>query len=284
MRAVADLVSLTKPRISAMVAATAVGGLALASEPIAPGAAVLTLLGTAGAAGAANALNCWMERDRDGLMERTRQRALPAGRLRPAVALVFGLALGLASVGLLAAAANFVTAALGLAAITIYVLAYTPLKPRSPVALLVGAVPGALPPLMGSAAATGRVDQAGVVLAALLFLWQIPHFVAIGLLRREDYARAGFRTLPVVMGARTAVWVAVVGAAGVVPASLLLAPAAGLGAAYRVVAILLGTVFLAAAVGCLRGDGEVPGPPRRLLLASLAYLPLLLGALAVARP
>lgn len=197
-----DLVALGKPRVTVMVVVTALGGLFLAgrggypAEPLGPVATAAFLTGMALIVSGANALNMLLERDLDGRMDRTRRRPLPAGRLTPRTALVFGVATSAASVPLLAFSSNALTAFLAVLANLLYVFAYTPLKQRSHYALQVGAVPGAIPPLLGWTAATNRVDAAGLALFAILFLWQIPHFHAIALFRREDYARAGLVVLP----------------------------------------------------------------------------------------
>ena len=158
--------------------------------------------GTALVVGSANALNMYIERVTDGLMARTRNRPLPTGRLPAGLALGFGLALGAVSVPLLAFAVNAITGLLAAFALLSYVLVYTPLKRRTTASLLIGAVPGAIPPLLGWTAVTGRVEWPGVLLFAIMFLWQVPHFLAIATFRRDDYARAGLKVLPVERGDR----------------------------------------------------------------------------------
>lgn len=190
-----DLVALTKPRLSSMVLITTAGGLWLAGGRLAAPSTWAALLGTTLAVAGAHSLNCYLERDLDRVMARTRNRPLPAGRLDPRVALWFGLATGLASIPLLWFGVNPVTSFLGALALGSYVLWYTPLKTRSPWALHVGALPGALPPLMGWTAARGQIEPAGLVLFAILFVWQLPHFLAISLYRRDDYERAGMKTV-----------------------------------------------------------------------------------------
>lgn len=206
----ADLLALTKPRITLMVAATAAGGMGLAlratravSLPT-PGLSKLfmAIAGTALVVSGANALNMYLERSSDGLMARTRERPLPAGRLAPLPALVFGLTLALASIPLLTFGVNAVTGLAAAIALVTYVLVYTPAKRVTTWALPIGAVPGAIPPLLGWTAVTGSIDPPAVLLFGLLFFWQIPHFLAIATFRREDYARAGLRVLPVVKGDR----------------------------------------------------------------------------------
>ncbi len=196
----ADLVALTKPRLSSLVLCTLAGGMWLAPGELSVSRWVATLLGTAGTVGAANALNCWIERDRDRLMARTRGRPLPSGRMEPGVALGFGLALAVFSLPLLALGSNGLTGSLGFLALVSYVAAYTPLKPLSPGAMLVGGIPGALPPLMGWTAVTGHIGAGGLVLFGILFAWQMPHFLAIALFRKEEYRKAGYLALPLVSG------------------------------------------------------------------------------------
>ncbi|HSD65378.1 MAG TPA: heme o synthase, partial [Vicinamibacteria bacterium] len=198
-RAAADWLALTKPRITAMVVFTALVGFVTASPGPVPALLLLAALaGTGLVAAGASVLNQVMERDTDALMQRTRARPLPAGRVGVGQARAYGGLLtvsGLATLvwlsGPLAAAVAFVTWAT-------YLFAYTPLKRRTPLATLVGAVPGALPPVIGWAAARGRLEPGAFILFAILFLWQIPHFLAIAWLYRDDYARGGFPMLPVV--------------------------------------------------------------------------------------
>jgi heme o synthase len=274
-----DLVSLTKPRVTALVVLTTGAGLVLAGGARA-GLTLATLVFTALVVGAANALNCWMERDSDALMARTARRALPAGRLDPDVALGFGIGLGVFAVAGLAVAVNALAALLAAVALVAYVLIYTPMKRRSPDALIVGALPGALPPLIGWSAATGSLAAPGVLLGAVLFLWQMPHFIAIALMRRDEYAAAGLRTLPVALGDRASRVRAVLYAAVLVPVSLLLGLAGGAGRGYLACAALLGLGFLSIAAAGLGGARRWD---RRLFVASLGYLPLLMAALAADR-
>ena len=176
--------------------ATFAGGVWLAPGSMARWRLVMTLIGTALIVSASNAFNMFLERDQDRLMERTRARPLPERRLSPEAALVFGTALACAALPLLFLAGNALTGILAGVAFFSYVAVYTPMKQQSPAALFVGAIPGAIPPLMGWTAATGRLDAPGLVLFAILFLWQIPHFLAIAIFRADDYERAGFRVLP----------------------------------------------------------------------------------------
>lgn len=273
-----DLVSLTKPRITLLVVITTAGGLWLAPGSLEPWKVAVTLLATAIVVASANALNCWMERDVDRLMARTKNRPLPAGRLDARLALAFGLALGVISVPLLTLLVNPLTGLLAAIALVTYVWVYTPLKQRSWTALLVGAVPGALPPLMGWTAATGELEAPGIVLFGILFLWQLPHFIAIALFRREDYERAGMKVLPSVHGEAPARLQAVLYAGALVPVTLLLVPLGVAGTVYLVIAGGLGAAFFAMALaGLRRAAGRAWA--RKLFLASLVHLTVLFAAL-----
>ena len=274
----ADLLALTKPRLSSLVLCTLAGGMWLAPGELSVGRWVVTLLGTAGTVAAANALNCWVERDRDRYMARTRGRPLPSGRMEPGVALGFGLFLAVFSLPLLALGSNGLTGSLGFLALVSYVAAYTPLKPRSAGAMLVGAIPGSLPPLMGWTAVTGRVGTGGLLLFGILFAWQMPHFLAIALFRKEEYRNAGYRALPVVSGDdATRVWM-LIWTVLLVAISVLLLPFGVAGPFYLVVAVALGAAFLVlVARGVLRREGKRWA--RQTFLFSLVYLAGLFGAL-----
>ena len=279
---VADFVELTKPRITALVLVTAAVGYAVGG-----GAALsainfmLFMVGTALLCGGASALNQYLERDADARMTRTSRRPLPAGRLTPPDALAFGLTIS--AVGLVVlAGVNLLTLALGAASILSYVLAYTPLKRVTSLCTVVGAVPGALPPLMGWAAARGSLGPAGWGLFAILFLWQLPHFLAIGWLYREDYARGGFPMLAVSdrdgssSGRQAALY-----ATALLPVTLAAGLLAAAGKAYLWGALVLGVVFLACALAFLWNRST--GSARRLFLVSVLYLPLLLGLMVFDR-
>ena len=275
-----DLFALTKPRVTLLVAATAAAGMWLATRMQPMDTSLLALAGIAGVVGAANALNCWLERDVDCLMERTRQRPLAAGRLDSDLGLAFGLILGSASVMVLAVWVNVLSAVLAFAALVTYVWVYTPLKRRSAAALFVGAVPGAVPPLLGWTAATNQVDAPAILLFAILYWWQLPHFLSIGLVYREDYARAGFRTLPVVWGDAAARRCAAIAGAALIPASVGFVIVTGLGELAFVASGLLGSALFAVTLCCLVSRAKERSA-RALLVASLAYLPLLIIAFAV---
>jgi heme o synthase len=274
-----DLLLLAKPRLSGLVVLTSAGGLALAPGGIGAARAVLTILGTAAVVGAANALNNYLERDIDARMRRTRDRPLPAGRVEPFVALALGLLIPAFALPVLALAANPLTALLAFLALAIYVGVYTPMKQRSTLALFVGAVPGAIPPLMGWTAVTGRLDPGGLALFALLFAWQLPHFLAISLYLAEDYARGGLKVFALVHGERaTRAWIAVTSAI-LVPVSLALLPLGVAGPGYGAVAAALGLALAGYAVSGAREEGGRWA--RNVFLASIAYLTLVFAALLV---
>lgn len=277
----ADHVSLVKPRVVFMVLVTTVVGFYLGSNGP-PDLAVLahTLIGTALAAGGTLALNQYAERDIDARMHRTRQRPLPDGRLAPAEALALGLSLLSVGLAYLAATTPALCAAVTAVIGATYLLLYTPLKRVTSLATVFGAIPGALPPVAGWAAARGEIPPAAWVLFAIMFLWQIPHTLAIGRLYRDDYARAGIRVLPVVdwNGRSTGIH-AVLNCLALLPVSLLPTLLGMAGAFYFVAALLLGLTFLAAAV--LLARHEAPADARRLLFASLIYLPVLLAVMVI---
>ncbi|MEZ4266048.1 MAG: heme o synthase [Myxococcota bacterium] len=277
-----DYAELTKPSITRMCLLMTAAGLGLA-----PGDASLTVIigalaGTALAVGSANALNMWWERKSDRLMVRTRTRPLAEERISPVAALVFSLCVGVAGLALLAITTNALTTLLGFIALASYVLIYTPLKYRTPLALVIGAVPGAMPPLMGWTAVTNSLDAPGLVLFGILLLWQMPHFLAISLFRKHDYARAGIRIVPVVRGDEVARRQAVAWATGLVPVSLLLTPLGVTGTLYLVIALMSGLAFLGFAITGLR---QTTGPSwaYRFFIASLIYLPLLTAGFVLDR-
>lgn len=285
-RNTADFVALTKPSITRMCLLMAAGGMALAPTPqTADGDATLgwftivcTFLGIGLAVGGANAFNMWWERSTDGLMSRTKRRPLPTGRMRPAAAFKFAAVLSLGSLVVLAVGANMLTAVLAGLSILSYVAVYTPLKYKTPAALIIGAVPGAAPPLLGWTAVTGSIDPPAVVLFFILLVWQLPHFIAIALYRKQEYARAGIKVVPLVRGDAVAKIQAVAWALVLVPLSLLLVPIGGAGAVYFVSAALLGAAFLGWSFTGLDNDAGVKWA-RNYFLASLVYLPALTLAL-----
>ena len=278
-----DLVALTKPRVVVMVLATTLVGYDVGLTGSADYVRMIHLLiGTLLAAGGTLALNQYWERDIDARMNRTRARPLPAGRLQPLEALLFGVALTLLGMAYLAALVGALVALVTAATAILYLFAYTPLKQRTALCTLVGAVPGALPPVAGWAAARGDVTLGAWVLFGVLFLWQLPHTLSIARLYRDDYARAGVRVLPVIDpdGASTERQI-VLACVALLAVSLLPTVIGWSGPIYLAGALVLGLAF--AAVGIVQALAPSARAARRVLLASLLYLPLLLGLLAFDR-
>ena len=275
-----DLLSLVKPRLSALVLGTAVGGMWMGRNGAKLVPSAIAVLGIAGVIGAGNALNCYLERDSDAFMARTKNRPLPTGRMDPQVALSFGLGLAGLSLVTLLLAVNALTAGLATLALLSYVAAYTPLKSRSPWAMWVGCLPGALPPLMGWTAVRGRIEVPGLVLFAILFLWQVPHFLAIALYRKTEYRAAGLTSIPIAYGDAAARLQAAGSALLLWPITLLIHPPGASGFFYLGVANTLGALFCALAVrGWLRAEGTRWA--RQLFFASLLYLPFLFIAMSL---
>jgi protoheme IX farnesyltransferase len=271
-----DLAEMAKPGITLMVVLTAGLGFLLAGgEKFSFVLLVYTLLGTGLVSAGASVLNHVIEREPDALMQRTANRPLPAGRMDPDTALFFGVAVGVAGLVELALAVNLLTALLGAVALAGYVFVYTPLKRVSSLATIVGAVPGAIPPMMGWSAVRGQLDPAAWVLFGILFFWQMPHFLAIAWLCREDYARGGFPMLTVsdTDGSRTARQVILYGVA-LIPVSLLPSVLGLMGTVYFAGALLLGLVYLGFGFGFARTRST--SGARWLMLASILYLPAVL--------
>ena len=276
-----DVVALAKPRLAALVLCTTAGGLWLAPGHRDALSAAVLLLGTALVVGAANALNNFLERDIDALMRRTRDRPLPAGRLEPWVAVAVGLGLPSLALPALGLYTNALTATLAALALFTYVIVYTPMKRKSSLALFVGAVPGAIPPLMGWTAVTGRLDAGGLALFALLYCWQLPHFLAISIYLEDDYARGGLRVFALVHGDRAArTWSAVTSLL-LIPVSLLLLPLGLGGPLYAVAAALLGAGLAGYGLKGLWQRSAAPRWARNFFLLTLVYLTLLFAALLV---
>ncbi len=276
----ADYLELTKPRVGVLVLFTVAAGACLAARGVPDMLALLHALGgTALVVAGASALNQFLERHSDALMHRTENRPLPSGRLQPAEVLAFGLALGIGGTAYLALALRQPTAALVAAtAFVSYVFIYTPLKRVTSLNTLVGAVPGALPPVIGWTAVTGALDLRAAVLFLILYLWQVPHFLAIAWIYRADYARAGLRMLPVVdprgnMTGRQMVMYCL----ALIPVSLMPVVLGAAGPIYLTGAALLGVGFLGYAIGFIRSHSVAQA--RRVLRASLIYLPALLALL-----
>jgi protoheme IX farnesyltransferase len=267
-----DLIALVKPRIMLMALLTAAGAMSLAPEAVPAARALWLIAGTALIVGAANTLNMWLERDIDCLMARTRNRPLPKGRLEAATALRFGAIQGALALPALAMV-NAVTAALGLLALLLYVGVYTPMKQRSHWATWVGAVPGAMPALMGWTAATGRLDLPGLAVFGVLFFWQIPHFHAIAMYRLRDYNAAGLKTLPGTHGPAAARREIALYLVVQVAVSLALVPLGVAGPLYLATAAVLGVAVVVQGLrGLRRGDVKWA---RAVFLASIVYLPVL---------
>lgn len=277
---IANYVALTKPRLNFLVVFSSAAGYYLGSES-APALIPMAraVAGTALVAGGAAVLNQLYERDTDALMRRTRLRPLPDGRVSPADARVFGVALSLAGLGLLALSGLMATV-LALATLVIYLVVYTPMKRRSTAATLVGAVPGALPPIIGWAAAHGTLSAGGWALFAIVFFWQIPHFMAIAWMYRDDYGRAGFPMLPVIEpdGRRTGQQ-AVLYTLLLLPASLAPTLAGVAGWAYFWTALVLGIAMVALSLrfAWQRTDATA----RALFYGSITYLPLVWVAMVL---
>jgi protoheme IX farnesyltransferase len=282
-----DFLALTKPRVMTLVVFTGLAGLLVAPVQLHPVLGFTAILCIAMAAGAAAALNMWYEADIDALMKRTRNRPIPAGRMAPESALHFGVGLGAFSVILMGIATNWVAAAILLGSILFYVLVYTIwLKRRTPQNIVIGGAAGAFPPVIGWAAATGDVTLLPLLLFTLIFLWTPPHFWALALFVRPDYAAAGVPMLPVVSGDRVtrqqiALYTLPMVAAAVAPWPLGLA-----GAVYGAVATALSLVFIAFSLQVLANRASEPAgmkPEKRLFGFSILYLFVLFGALVLDR-
>ena len=282
--AAADLMELVKARLSLLTVATAMAGFALGVKDTWSWLLLAsTLAGTALSAAGAAALNQWWERDLDARMKRTQDRPLPAGRMAASDALLAGAALSVSGVLLLALFANLLTAGLAAATIISYILVYTPLKRVTSLNTIIGAVPGALPPLIGWTAASGSINAEGLTLFAILFLWQMPHFLAIAWLYRADYAQAGFKMLSesdetgAVTGRQAFIY-----ALALLAVSLLPSVFFDYSAVYFYGALLLGAGFASMAANFAVSGGSIPAA-RWLFLGSIVYLPLLLGLMVLAR-
>jgi len=272
---VSAFLELTKPRITFLIVLTSAAGFCLASQGSVNYILLSNaLIGIALLSSGIATLNQYIERDLDGLMRRTADRPLPSGRLLPWEALFFGAALTVAAEVYLAVLVNPLTAVLGLTVIAGYLFAYTPLKTRTSLSTMVGAFPGAVPPLIGWAAARGEINLEAWVLFAILFLWQFPHFLAIAWMYREDYGRAGILMLPVVEPeGRVTGQQIVVYTIMLLPVSLLPALLGTSGRIYLFGAIVLGLLFLYSSIRAAISKSRQQA--RQLLLASVIYLPLL---------
>ncbi len=283
VRGAALHLELTKARLVSLVVVTAAVGFAMAAPAGWSGARLAwTLLGTAFAAAGSMALNERIEVGPDALMDRTRLRPLPSGSLTLSYATRFGLVVSSAGIAVLYFGANFLTAALGLLVIALYTLVYTPMKRRTTACTLAGAVCGAIPPMMGWSASAGSLGFGAWVLAGILFLWQIPHFLSLAWLYREDYERGGFRMLPIgdPRGTATALMVTLYTTA-LLPVALAATFSGMTGWTFAAGSLVLGGALLALGAGLARTRS--PEAARRMFYATLVYLPLLLGLMVADR-
>jgi protoheme IX farnesyltransferase len=280
-----DLIALGKPKVTRMVLITTAAGIWLAPSPLHMARAVVTLIGVGLVVAAANALNMYLERDVDALMSRTKNRPLPAGRLAPEIALGFGIFCAVLGLPFVRIGANGLTAALSLLSLLLYVLAYTPLKRRSPWSLVVGAVPGAIPALLGWTASTGHIDAPGLAIFGVMFVWQIPHFIAISMFRADEYARAGLKVDGVVHGLDGARWRIIVWSLVQFAASLAVMKTGVGGRFYEGAAFALGAVLLAICGLGLRpmSEEQTRRWSKTFFIYSLIYLPVLFTALVLGR-
>lgn len=276
---IADYLELIKPRIAVMGLLTVAFGYTLGSQGVwNAGTLVCALVGIGCVAAACSALNQVIEQQTDALMNRTARRPVPAGRISTSEATAFGCVLAVFGVVYLAISVNLLTAVLSLATLLLYVAAYTPLKRTSTLCTAVGAIPGAMPPILGWTAAGGSLDVSAFSLFAILFLWQFPHFLAIGWLYRHDYERAGLKMVPAsssvtgVIGTLACGYAAALWAVSLLPSQLSLA-----GDFYAWTAVVLGFVYFAASVRFALSESQ--SAARKLLWTSLVYLPLLLAAM-----
>jgi protoheme IX farnesyltransferase len=278
-----DFLALTKPRLNFLVLLSALAGFEMGRQgsfdlwKLLEFAAALFCL-----AGASSALNMWMERRQDAAMGRTKSRPLAAGRLRPMAGLLFGLALSVIALAWLALRVNALTAWLGFATWFSYLALYTPLKRVSSFSTLVGAIPGALPPVMGWTGAGNALDLRALALFVILFLWQIPHFLSIALMYEDEYKAAGFKVMPFEQGREATGRQMVLYALALVPASLWAYELGMSGRLYFVSALLLGLGYTASALRAARAPKRAAA--RGLLLTSVFYLPLLLSMMLADRP
>ena len=270
-----DFVALAKPRLNLLVVASSLVGYVMGGGEMSNAAqVVVTVAGTALVAGGASAFNQVIERKADSLMRRTRLRPLPDGRLQVGESLVFAAVMSAAGLAVLAAGANVLAAAVAFVTLLTYAAIYTPLKQRSSFATVIGAIPGALPPVIGWAAASGDLSRGAWVLFGIVFLWQLPHFLAIAWIYREDYARAGFPMLPVIEpDGRSTGRQAALYCAALLPVSLAPTLVGLTGTFYFVAAMMLSLLFLGLTITFAR-TRAIPDA-RRLFFGSIIYLPIL---------
>ncbi len=277
------VIELCKPGITRLVLITTACGIFAAPSGFSWFDASATLIGTALVVAGANALNMFLERDVDCFMERTSVRPLPTGRLQPDEVLAFGVTISIAGLIILALCVTKLAVGLAILALVSYVLVYTPLKQITDSALYVGALPGALPPAIGYAAVTGTLDKMGLCLFLILFVWQLPHFLAIAIFRRDEYGRAGHKVMPVVRGVSTTRYAAF-GFSILLLATTLLPLAMGLESIiYSVIAGLTGTLCCAWAARGAFFDGD-DAWARKLFFASLPHLVIVMATLVIVAP
>jgi protoheme IX farnesyltransferase len=278
-----DFLELTKPRITILILiCTAVGYYFGCRTSFRFLMLVHVLLGTALMASGTSALNQWYEADSDAKMHRTRERPIPAGRMKRSHGFVFGVVLSTAGFAELWFGTNAFAAALGLFTLLTYLLIYTPLKQWTPACTTVGALPGAMPPLIGYAAASGGLDAGAFALFLILFVWQFPHFYAIAWMYREDYARGGIRMLPVIeQDGESTAWRVVACSVLLIPISLLPRLLGMTGAFYSIAAVAAGLGLLY--FGVRLGRERTFARARNVLLASVLYLPMLFAVMVIDR-
>ena len=277
-----DFYELLKPRMNLLILGTTTVGFSIAARTTADWARLPNaLFGTALCAASAAILNQYLEREYDGLMPRTAHRPLPTGRISPAHALLLGVTTGLFGGLYLLLFVNWMTAVLGSITLLSYVLVYTPLKRVTTLNTIVGAIPGAVPPMMGWTAVTGSLAAPAWALFGILFVWQIPHFLAIATLYREDYRLGGFKMLPVNDPTLRATGRQILLYSAALPVSLLPAMVGVCVEVYTVSAVLLGVGFFAFCVSC--ATRRTRAEARKLFFASIIYLPLLLAVLMLDR-
>jgi protoheme IX farnesyltransferase len=276
LAALGDYWALTKPEVNFLILVTTFAGFYLASNSSSGGFRILpavhTLLGTLLVASGTGTLNQYIERVFDAQMRRTARRPLASGRIESSHALWFGISLSVTGTAYLALAVNVLTSLLALGTLLTYLFLYTPLKRKTPLCTLIGAFPGAVPPLIGWAAARGRLDPEAWVLYAMVFLWQFPHFMAIAWMYREDYARAGYLVLPSdARRDRFVVWQSVVVSLALIPLSLIPGFTGASGLVYAAGALMLGSIFFYYSARFAFHRSNVAA--RQLLAASIVYLP-----------
>jgi protoheme IX farnesyltransferase len=279
-RLINDFIVLMKPSITLLVLITTAGGIWLAPGEISIYALLASIIGTLGVVIGANTLNCYLERESDKEMARTKNRPLPAGRMHKNTALSFGLVITAISLLILSVWVNQTTTILALIAFISYVWIYTPMKRLSPQALIVGSVPGALPPLMGWTSVTGAIDLGGIALFGILFFWQIPHFIAIALYRQNEYQKAGLKTIPGEYGLKNALWQNLFWSVLLVINTLVLLPLQITGWIYIVIASILGGYLLYLALKGFVIEAKNIWA-RKFFLYTLIYISLLFAAFVI---